>query len=158
MLSDLTVYGVQGEYTVKRDLFLECCERLDALVDLIWDKCEFKEMTRRDFMALRKFVEAEKNNKHMTVTKISEITNVSKAAVSQMVNSIVKKGWLTRETDKNDKRRAYVCLTDNGREAFYRQVDIIMKNFDVCFAKISEDDIRSFNGGLEKLTVMIENV
>ena len=41
---------------------------------------------------------------------------ISKPAVSQMYKSLEKKGYIYRETDKNDRRKVVVTLTPKGHE------------------------------------------
>ncbi|HEY7136451.1 MAG TPA: MarR family transcriptional regulator [Acidimicrobiia bacterium] len=42
---------------------------------------------------------------------------VSKQAASQLVDTLVERGYVTREPDADDRRRIVVDLTDRGREA-----------------------------------------
>jgi len=41
---------------------------------------------------------------------------ITKPAVSQMLNSLEKKGYISREIDKNDRRKRAVMLTAAGQE------------------------------------------
>jgi DNA-binding MarR family transcriptional regulator len=43
-------------------------------------------------------------------------THVTKAAISQMFTSLAKKGYIIRETDKSNRRRITVTLTQQGKE------------------------------------------
>jgi DNA-binding MarR family transcriptional regulator len=42
---------------------------------------------------------------------------VSKQAASQLVDTLVLRGYLSRETDPEDRRRLNISLTERGREA-----------------------------------------
>lgn len=42
---------------------------------------------------------------------------ISRGAISQIASNLEKKGYLVRETDKNNRRKQIVTLTSEGREA-----------------------------------------
>ncbi len=42
--------------------------------------------------------------------------HVTKAAISQMLNGLESKGYITREIDKNDRRKFVATITPKGRE------------------------------------------
>lgn len=48
---------------------------------------------------------------------------ISKAAISQIANNLENKGYLTREINKNNRRKLIITLTPEGREAM-RQAEI----------------------------------
>ena len=48
---------------------------------------------------------------------ISSVINVSSARVAQILNSIERKGWITREIDTHDRRKILVRLTSEGMAA-----------------------------------------
>ena len=55
--------------------------------------------------------------------EISSYMNVSTARIAQALRNIESKGWITRQIDKNDRRRILVRLTQEGKKAAeaYRQ-------------------------------------
>ena len=52
---------------------------------------------------------------------IGEITAMDKSKVSRAVKSLQEKGYINRQTDKNDNRAAYLSLTLQGK-ALYKQI------------------------------------
>lgn len=54
-------------------------------------------------------------------SEIAEILTVSRPTASQMVNTMVERGWLTREVTGSDRRRQAVRLTEQGVEVIERR-------------------------------------
>jgi DNA-binding MarR family transcriptional regulator len=64
-------------------------------------------------------------------TDIQEELQVTKSAVSQMLDSLVEKGYVERKLDSNDRRRMCVTITPSGKE--------ILKRFNVRANRLAED-------------------
>jgi DNA-binding MarR family transcriptional regulator len=64
--------------------------------------------------------------------EISEGINRSKSTVTQLVEKLLKSGYVTKEGDLDDKRISYIVLTEKG---------LRIKN---DFKEISENVIREF--------------
>lgn len=56
-------------------------------------------------------------NENSTVSVIADYLGVTMAAVSSLVDRMVKGGLITRERSESDRRVVYICLTPKGREA-----------------------------------------
>lgn len=54
-------------------------------------------------------------------SQIADILTVSRPTASQMVNTMVERGWLTRDVKGSDRRRQAVRLTEQGVEVIERQ-------------------------------------
>lgn len=52
--------------------------------------------------------------KGISVSEIGRELYLSKPAISQTLNSLEKKGYITREIDKDDRRKIMVTLTPEG--------------------------------------------
>lgn len=50
------------------------------------------------------------------VTKIAPRMGMEPNSLSRILKSMEEKGFVYRKRDENDKRMAYVCLSDKGRE------------------------------------------
>jgi DNA-binding MarR family transcriptional regulator len=58
-----------------------------------------------------------------TISDLMQILDITSGAVSQLVTRLEKKGYLRRDLDSNDKRRTIVCLTDKGKELYYKHLE-----------------------------------
>jgi DNA-binding MarR family transcriptional regulator len=69
---------------------------------------------------------------------------VSKAAVSQMLGSLENRGYIRRETDRDNRRKIIITLTKKGEAA----VDKAGKNMDALMSQIinkyGEKEMRNF--------------
>lgn len=50
------------------------------------------------------------------VSQLSQKLEISHAASTQMVNSLVKHGWVFRTHDKEDRRIVWIDLTEQGKD------------------------------------------
>jgi DNA-binding MarR family transcriptional regulator len=82
------------------------------------------------------------NIRHSGLSEMREYLCVSKAAVSQMVGALERKGFVTRETDPGNRRRIIVSLTEQGEEA----LKAVHQEFDYyvteIIARFGETDMR----------------
>lgn len=52
---------------------------------------------------------------HLSVTELAQILNVSTPTASQLVNTLVSRGWLLLDVSTHDRRRHEVSVTESGR-------------------------------------------
>lgn len=74
---------------------------------------------------------------------VTEYLSVSKPAVSQILNSLEKKGFIIREIDKNNRRNLIVTLTDDGRMVLENEITDFSDNLKHIISHLGEDDVRS---------------
>lgn len=91
------------------------------------------------------------NNGKLTMKEISGGINRSKSTVTQLVDKLLKSGYVTKEADLDDKRISYIVLTEKG---------LRIKN---DFREISENVIREFfkdftEGETEILLTLLDRV
>ncbi|GLC30286.1 MarR family winged helix-turn-helix transcriptional regulator [Clostridium omnivorum] len=72
------------------------------------------------------------NNGKLTMKEISKGINRSKSTVTQLVDKLLKDGYVTKESNPEDKRFSYIVLTEKGL------------NIKKDFREISDDVIREF--------------
>ncbi|MFN8379122.1 MAG: MarR family transcriptional regulator [Anaerolineae bacterium] len=53
-----------------------------------------------------------------TVGDLAERLSVSPPTMSSTVNTLVERGWVTRERDERDRRIVWIALTPEGRRAY----------------------------------------
>ena len=84
----------------------------------------------------------------VTSTKLSEICDKDKAAISRIVVEMEEKGLVTRETDKNNLYRAKLVLTDEGRKAANFVYERAEKAVNAAGMGLGDDDRKIFYGAL----------
>jgi DNA-binding MarR family transcriptional regulator len=84
-----------------------------------------------------------------------ETLAVSKAAVSQMLGSLEKRGYVQRETDRDNRRKIIITVTKKGKAA----VDKAEKNMDVLMSRIitrfGEKDTRNLVRLLDRFVEVV---
>ncbi|AHM57995.1 transcriptional regulator, MarR family (plasmid) [Peptoclostridium acidaminophilum DSM 3953] len=112
------------------------------------------DMPRSEFMMLKLIKANTKDNDGVTVSMISELLEISKPAVSQMINVLEEKGLVDRITTKKDRRVVYVKLTDAGVQSLKKAMESYMTNINGIFEKMGEEDTAEFLRLLEKFYII----
>ncbi len=97
------------------------------------------------------------DHKRITVTKLSEIVNVKKASVTQMIDSLMRKDYVKKVKSINDKRSSLIELTDKGR-MIVESEDSIYRSFMQRIGKsLTSQELEQLDNILTKLTKEIKN-
>lgn len=123
---------------------------------------QFAGVSRGEFFMLHKIVCLLKNSDDekpgTKITDISVATEMSKPAVSQMLNSLEDKGMIERIMTKSDRRVVYVRLTEKGRSKMLettRQMDDLM---DEVVEMLGDEDTKELARLFDKLYVILEEI
>lgn len=81
---------------------------------------------------------------------------VSKAAVSQMLRSLERKGLVTRDVSKADRRSVIVQVTDAGKTVLERKKRQFEKLFDRIFDVLGAEKVSELTALLNKLCAGLE--
>jgi DNA-binding MarR family transcriptional regulator len=85
-----------------------------------------------------------------------EALSVSKAAVSQMLGSLEKRGYIRREIDRDNRRRIIITLTEQGETAVNeaeKKMDVLMSRI---ITRFGEKDTRNFTRLLERFVEVVD--
>lgn len=80
------------------------------------------------------------NNGKLTMKEISKGINRSKSTVTQLVDKLLLYGYVTKESDLEDKRFSYIVLTEKGlsiKKDFKEISEKVIKKF---FEDFTEDE------------------
>lgn len=79
-----------------------------------------------------------------TASKIAELLNVSKPAVTLKINELIKQGLVKKETDENDKRQNFLSVNDEAIPMYkiyqYQDSTAVQK----ISQRYSKEDIHKF--------------
>lgn len=81
---------------------------------------------------------------------------ISRAAISQMLASLEKRGLLCREIDPVDRRNILVTLTPAGNAALADMDGKVGRRLDSFFACMGEEDMRQFTRLVAKMNDAME--
>ena len=107
------------------------------------------ELSERDFHYLRIIFETGKIN----LTEFSKLSKVSKPAGTKIVNKYLKKGYITKEISKEDKRFSYIQLSDEMKKFLEKDQQIANSIYESFLTVLDENEREQ----LEKLLVKIKS-
>ena len=84
----------------------------------------------------------------ITSTKLSEICDKDKAAISRVITEMETRGLVTRETEKNNLYRAKLMLTEEGKKATEYVCERAEKAVTAAGMGLGDDDRKIFYGAL----------
>ncbi|MFE0022069.1 MarR family winged helix-turn-helix transcriptional regulator [Amycolatopsis sp. NPDC059021] len=82
---------------------------------------------------------------------------LTSGAVTNRVNRLERKGWVTREPDPGDRRSVLVALTDDGRERAVHVFGAKTEAESALLSVLSPTRMRRLNDDLRTLLVSLEN-
>ncbi len=78
-------------------------------------------------------------------------TGLKAPTVSIVLRKMEKDGFVIRKTDETDLRRTHVFLTDKGKNANKLAIDVIYRLQKKMFSSISDDEMNTFIGVIQKI-------
>ena len=81
------------------------------------------------------------HNGKLTMKEIGEGIDRSKSTVTQLVERLLKAGYVTKEFDLKDKRYSYIVLTEKGLSIKNDFVEISQNVIEVFFKDFADDEI-----------------
>lgn len=94
---------------------------------------------------------------NVTSTKeIAQQLDVSTSAVSQLLNKLEEKGYITRTVNPKNRREILLALAQKG-EAFFQEQEAFGKEVDeLLYGKLPEEDLQQLVNILTKLNSIIQ--
>lgn len=80
----------------------------------------------------------------MLPSEISNDLSVSTARIAAVLGNLEKRGFITRQIDKSDRRRILVALTTEGKEIAKKQRKEIQNDMIKTLQKLGEHDAKEF--------------
>lgn len=109
--------------------------------------------TKGEFFVLKVLL---KSDGVISPSELSEIMNSSKGRISAILKSLEKKGEISREIDKDNRRNILVTITDAGRKHVMSELmssyHIMVKSFE----NMGEEDTKEFVRLTQKMVKNME--
>ena len=129
----------------------------DALVNLFRDVMtleegaiitqDFQNITNNDMHVIQAIGLEEPKN----MTTIARLLSVTVGTLTIAMNSLVKKGYVTRERGKEDRRVVYISLSDKGRRAYEHHEEFHHRMIDAVLEDLTQEETESLVKALAKL-------
>lgn len=94
----------------------------------------------------------------INVSEIHESMYISKPAVSQTLNNLEKKGYISREIDPSDRRKISVHSTPEGQEVLGRSADNYNEKIQLLFEQFGKEDMEQLLRLLNKLADVMDEM
>ena len=119
----------------------------DALVSLFNDVMDieqkaiiteqFKDITNNDMHVIDAIGIGNPKNMSMIAKELS----VTVGTLTIAINSLVKKGYVTRQRSNEDRRVVYISLSDKGRKAYKHHADFHRKMIQGIMEELNEQEL-----------------
>ena len=88
---------------------------------------------------------------NLDVPKIQKKLNISKPAISYILNTLEKKKYITREIDPKDRRKVSISATPEGKAAAEQSKRKFDELWNEILAGFGEDNMRQLIGLMREL-------
>lgn len=97
---------------------------------------EFKDITNKDMHIIEAIGLLDESN----MSNIAKKRNITVGSLTTSMNSLVRKGYVTREKNDADRRVVNIQLTDKGKRAFDHHADFHMQMTDAVVQALDKDE------------------
>ncbi|MDR1396138.1 MAG: MarR family winged helix-turn-helix transcriptional regulator [Desulfarculales bacterium] len=95
-------------------------------------------------------------NAPMNQRELLEMLHVRSASLSELLEKLERRNFISRGYDQRDKRHVIITLTEQGAAAATAGAAAGKQSFDAIFAALSQSERRQLAGLLEKIIVSME--
>lgn len=135
---------------------------MEKPVEVILRGGQFKQYTEQELSGLRKKYNLKRIEleviqflsicgEHDTVASIHEYLNANKGHISQTVFTLCKRGYVTSEQDKKDRRYTHYSLTREGKEIAGEMKLVWEKVHSDMYEGVSEEELECFKRVSQKI-------
>ena len=115
---------------------------------------EFKDLTNNDMHVIEAIgIEEPKN-----MSTIAKELSVTVGTLTIAMNSLVKKGYVTRQRGKEDRRVVYIFLSEKGRAAYEHHARFHKDMIDGVIGQLSGDEVEALIKALTKLNTWFRSL
>ena len=98
----------------------------------------------------------EQNKSFPFPSQISKALNLSRPAITPILNQLEKMGYITRQFDPIDRRKTRIVIQDKAMEAFRANCSMYQKQIDLL-KQVMEDDFMLLLQLMEKANTILSN-
>ena len=110
---------------------------------------EFQDITNNDMHVIQAIGTGEPKN----MSTIAKELSVTVGTLTIAMNSLVKKGYVTRERGKEDRRVVYISLSEKGRHAYQHHKQFHHDMIEAILQDLTPDETESLVKALAKLNL-----
>jgi DNA-binding MarR family transcriptional regulator len=91
------------------------------------------------------------HHRKMTTNKMAEAMGVTKSAISQVAEPLVKEGFLERIVDENDRRIAHLSVTHKGHKLMHIFKKHAVENSRDALEALTDEELELLHGLSQKM-------
>lgn len=110
---------------------------------------EYQDITNNDMHVIQAIGTGEPKN----MSAIAKELSVTVGTLTIAMNSLVKKGYVTRERGKEDRRVVYISLSEKGKRAYEHHEKFHHDMIDAILEDLTPDETDSLVKALAKLNI-----
>jgi len=97
-------------------------------------------------------------DRSMNITEIQNNLFITKPAVSQILNSLERKGYVIRNIGKHDRRKIEVILTPEGKKVSEQAREFVDKNLEIVISRFGEENTKQMTTLFSKFADIFEEM
>lgn len=94
----------------------------------------------------------------ITPTMLSKLINMEKGSLTTLIDSLVKKDYVQRLSDPNDRRKTLLSLTANGIKQMRITEEQSQKVFAAMITNLDESEIDEMHKSLKSLVKILKKI
>lgn len=91
-------------------------------------------------------------NKNIGVKEIAGLTGITSSAATQLINELVKKGYLVRKGKLEDRRALSIVLSDKSKKQIHSMKEQGLKKLIALFGVLSDNELKAYYQLNKKIT------
>ena len=93
---------------------------------------------------------------NITQSELARLLETDNTTSMVLCDSLEKRGWLTRNSDKSDRRVNRLQLTDDGQKVYGQAMSLIQDGYKRSFEKISTNELNTVLPLLEQIYLNVK--
>lgn len=114
-----------------------------------------QELTRSQLTLLIHFTH--KPERSWMVTELAEVMEMNQPGITKIVNVLINKHLLSVETDKTDRRKRHLKITDKGLKACSTVMASLLPDVSYIFEQWQDEDLSTMRQHLEQMMGWLDN-
>lgn len=95
---------------------------------------------------------------NISISEVQDGLHITKSAISQMMNSLEKKGFIERKIDTEDRRKIVVTLTQAGKDILKETKESANYNLNEIISNLGDENTKQFIDLLNQVSDISEEL
>ncbi|MDR0288253.1 MAG: MarR family transcriptional regulator [Clostridiales bacterium] len=139
-----------------RGQFINAMLRMKGITQAV---AQERELHMSEFIILDKITGNSQNQDKMVyVSDIQQYLHISKPSISQALNSLERKGYISRKINAGDRRRIEIFLTSKGLEAKNKMKVVTENRINEILTRLGDENTRQLIDSFNRLMDVLEKI